>query len=158
MTRLSTYAPGSFVNTVRRELDEAFKQAFGDAASAQASCHLPLTIWEDDGHVYLQADVPAADRESIDVEFQDGKLWIRAERRVPRDDGKYWLNERMFGRFERAVLMPETIDPSSIEAELADGVLCVTLAKKPDARPTKIAIKVAGNGHAKRLTKSSAGE
>ncbi|MGE3314117.1 MAG: Hsp20/alpha crystallin family protein [Planctomycetaceae bacterium] len=154
MTRLSTYAPGSFVSTVRRELDEAFNQAFGTVAGAQTPCQLPLTIWEDEGNVYLQADVPGYDRESIDLEFQDGKLWMRAERKVPRDDGKYWHNERMFGRSERAISIPETIDPESIDAELTDGVLCITLKKRPEARPTKIAIKADGGGHKKRLTGS----
>jgi HSP20 family protein len=155
MTRLSTYAPGSFVNTVRRELDEAFSQAFGNSSgNSGETVQLPLTIWEDEGSIHVEADVPGYDRESVDLEFHDGKLWIRAERKVTREDGKYWHNERMFGRFERAVGMPEIIDPESIEAELVDGVLAVTLKKRPEARPTKISIKGSENGN-KRLTEVS---
>lgn len=155
MTRLSAYAPGSFVNTVRRELDEAFSQAFGNTpANSDTPVQLPLTIWEDEGNIHVQADVPGYDRESVDVEFHDGKLWIRAERKVTREDGKYWHNERMFGRFERAIAMPEIVDPESIEAELVDGVLTVTLKKRPEARPTKISIKGSDSGN-KRLTEPS---
>ena len=152
-TRLSSYMPGSFVNTVRRELDEAFNQALGNrAAQLEQAFSLPLTIWGDDEHVYVHADVPGFDRESLDVVYKDGQLWIRGERKVTRDDGKYWHNERMFGQFERAVAIPDTIDPGSIEAELVDGVLMITLSKKPEAQPTRIAIKSAGNGNKQRLT------
>jgi HSP20 family protein len=147
--------PGSFVNTVRRELDEAFSQAFGNrTAQLEQSFSLPLTIWGDDEHVYVHADVPGFDRESLDVVFKDGQLWIRGERKVTLEDGKYWHNERMFGQFERAVAIPDTIDPGSIEAELTDGVLMITLSKKPEAQPTRIAIKSADNGGKKRLADS----
>ena len=62
----------------------------------------------------------------------------------------------MFGRFERAISLPETLDHNSVEAELEDGVLYVTLAKRPEAKPVKIAIN--GNGQKsprKRLTKEA---
>lgn len=154
-TRLSSYMPGSFVNTVRRELDEAFNQALnGRAAQLDQSFSLPLTIWGDDEHVYVHADVPGFDRESLDVTYRDGQLWIRGERKVARDDGKYWHNERMFGQFERAVAIPDTIDPATIEAELVDGVLTITLSKKPEAQPTRIAIKSSASEGKKRLTET----
>lgn len=154
-TRLSTYAPGSFVNTVRRELDDAFNQAFGNGnGHSRPLFHLPVTIWEDDGHVYLEADVPGFDRESLELVFRDGQLWIRGERKLPRDDGKYRHNERMFGRFERAITMPDSIEPDTIDADLECGVLHVTLHKNPEAQPMKVAIKSGGAGSKKRLTKS----
>ena len=153
MTRLSQYAPGSFVNTVRRELDEALNQAFGNRAGQleQSAFTLPLTIWGDDQHVYVHADVPGFDRDSLNVVYKEGQLWIRGERKVAREDGRYWHNERLFGQFERAVAIPDTIDANSIEAELTDGVLSITLTKKPEAQPTRIAIKSVANPGAGRL-------
>lgn len=47
MTRLSAYAPGSFVNAVRRELDEAFNQAFGNITGAPTRSS-SVTIGEDE--------------------------------------------------------------------------------------------------------------
>jgi len=154
MTRLSQYAPGSFVNTVRRELDEALNQAFGNRTGQmeQSAFSLPLTIWGDDQHIYVHADVPGFDRESMNVVYKEGQLWIRGERKVTREDGRYWHNERLFGAFERAVAIPDAIDPNSIEAVLTDGVLSITLTKKPEAQPTRIAIKSAVDGGTQRLT------
>ena len=139
----SFLTPIPFANTTRRELDEAFNTFFGvgNGNHAKAAFCLPLTIWEDDQRVYLQADVPGCDHEHLELNFKEGQLWISGERNVPKDDGKYRHNERMFGRFERAVSLPETIDADSFDAELDNGVLHVTIAKKPEAQPTKICIK-----------------
>lgn len=139
-----------FMGSVRRELDEAFDRSFGNGEAIEAA-NLPLTIWEDEGYVYVEADVPGFTPDGLDVMFQEGQLWIKAERGVPKDDGKCWHNERRFGRFERAVSLPETVDPASIEAELEHGVLRIMLSKKPEAQPLKINVK-SGNG-SQRLTK-----
>ena len=37
--------------------------------------------------------------------------------------------------------LPESIDPESIAAELTNGVLHVTVSKKPEAQPKRIEIK-----------------
>ena len=47
------------------------------------------------------------------------------------------------GRIERKVSLPETTDPEQVEADLAEGVLHVKLAKKPEAQPKRIVINVA---------------
>ena len=38
-------------------------------------------------------------------------------------------------------MLPETVDPEGIEAELKDGVLRLSLAKKPELQPKKIQVK-----------------
>ncbi len=144
--------PASF-NGVRREMENALNQAC--QRQQTVSARLPLTIWEDDQHVYLEADVPGFLREAFDIRFQEGRLWITGERPVPKDDGRYWHNERMYGQFSRSVSLPDTIDPSSIEAELEGGVLHITIAKKPEAQPLKINVKGRSeNGKSKRIAES----
>jgi HSP20 family protein len=128
---------------LRRDLDEAFRRSFGNggSGSATAAISLPLTIWEDDEHVYLEADVPGFKPDSLDVRYKDERLLISGARTVSKEDGNYLHNERMFGRFERAVSLPNVIDPNTIDAELADGMLFVTMTKKPEAQAVKISVK-----------------
>ena len=38
--------------------------------------------------------------------------------------------------------LPDTVDPNSITAELTNGVLHVTIAKRPESQPKKIEVKV----------------
>lgn len=152
-TRLAPFSTDPFVR-LRRELDEAFEELFGreNGLGSANVYYAPLTIWEDNDHVYLEVDVPGLNQESLELTFKDDCLWISGERPVPKEDGNYWHNERMFGRFRRVVRVPETIDRSSIEAELQDGVLYITMTKKPEARATRISIRP-GEGTHKRLAK-----
>lgn len=149
-TRWTPVLPASF-NSVRREFEEAFNRISNGNGSPNTTTYLPLTIWDDDAHIYLEVDLPGFNTDSLEISYQDGQLNIAAERTVPKDDGRYWHNERMFGRFSRSVALPDVVDPEGIEAEMEDGVLKITVAKKPEAQPTKIAVKC-GNGKKKRLS------
>jgi HSP20 family protein len=127
------------LNGARRELENAFNDVHQRQHSGPG--RLPLTIWEDDQQVYVQADMPGFTRESIDLRLNDGQLFITGERPVPQNDGNYRHNERMFGVCSRSVRLPETIDPAAIEAEYKDGVLSIAIAKKREAQPLKIPVK-----------------
>ena len=68
-------------------------------------------------------------------------LKLTAERRETEGERKYWHQERSYGRVERLITLPETVDPEGIEAELKEGVLRLYLAKKPELQPKKIQVK-----------------
>ena len=67
------------------------------------------------------------------------------DRPAPEGKRNYWLNERGYGRFERVIRLPETVDDDSIQAQLDAGVLRVTLGKKAELQPKKITVQVAEN-------------
>jgi HSP20 family protein len=54
-----------------------------------------------------------------------------------------YVSERRFGSFERAFQVPESVDADKIEAHFKNGVLTISLPKKPDALKAekKISIK-----------------
>jgi HSP20 family protein len=45
-----------------------------------------------------------------------------------------------YGRFERAIALPEAVDTDAVQADLKDGVVSITLPKSPEAKPRKIAL------------------
>lgn len=147
---LTPILPAS-LNGPRREFEHALNEVYQRQHSA--AYRLPITIWDDDQRVHVQADMPGFARESIDVRLKDGQLCITGERPVPQDNSDYRHNERMFGTCSRMVGLPETIDPSAIEGEFKDGVLTITIAKKRDSQPLKIPIKGC-TGSDKRIAKS----
>lgn len=102
----------------------------------------PLTLWEDETKVYVEVDVPGLTRDALELTVDDGKLWIRGERKQStRENAAVRHEERRYGQFERSIALGEMVDFNAIEAELADGVLTVTLAKKAEAQPQKIQIR-----------------
>lgn len=129
-----------FPPSVQREMDQVFDSFFGSGNGHAPGYSAPASLWEEEGRWCVEVDLPGVKQEDIDITLAKNSLRIAAERKGP-EDRKYWHQERAYGRFERLFTLPETVNPESIEAELRDGVLHLTLAKRPESQPRKIAVK-----------------
>ena len=103
--------------------------------------YAPASLWEEEGAYHVELDVPGIPRGDIELTFEKGTLTITAERKKPEAERTGWHEERAYGKITRSLKLPETIDPESIEATVADGVLHVTVAKTPEAQPKRIDVK-----------------
>lgn len=101
---------------------------------------LPIAVWEDADWFTIEVDVPGVKQDEIDLTIHQGVLTVRGERK-PAEGRKYLHNSQTYGKFERVVSLPETVDADRHEANLVDGVLQVRFAKSPAAQPKKIAIQ-----------------
>jgi HSP20 family protein len=134
-----------FAGSTANGLDLLFDRFFGDDGGAlkpatTSNLATPLAVWQDDEHVHLEVDVPGVNEPDLEITVHDGVLTIKGERRD--EEGRtYLFNGRTFGRFERVVTLPEAVDSEKVEATLTNGVLRVTLAKLPQSKPRKIALK-----------------
>jgi len=113
----------------------------------------PMSVWDDASAVYIEMDVPGIALEDLDLSVEKDKLTIRGERKVPQRSPGYLHEERCFGQFERNIMLNEWVDSSNVEASLHDGVLCLKLAKRPEAQPRKVAIR--NGADSKRLEAGS---
>lgn len=138
-TRVASTLPEPF-ETMARQMDRVFGEIPDGVTSTVPQA--PAALWEDDQSVYLEIEVPGLREEDLQITVQDGRLLIAGERKAPQRSGKCWFNEHKYGRFERLIALSDTIDTDSIQAELADGVLHLTLPKKPEAQPHRIAVTV----------------
>jgi HSP20 family protein len=134
---------------IRREFE---RDALSGANGLQRQ-FAPLTLSEDDGHVYLHVDLPGLSRDDLELTMEQGRLWIRGERKAPLS-GACCYDERTYGRFERVVRLSDTVDPGSIEATMEGGVLSVTFAKRPEAQPRRIEVNYRA-GSQQKLTNAS---
>ena len=129
-------------DVARRE----FQKAFGGAANGHRPAHqgyAPLSVWEDQQQLHIAVDLPGLQPADVDVTVEDGKLSIRGERKAAEGaQGRY--DERAYGRFERVIALADTIDQGSVAAQLRDGVLHVTLGKKPETQPQRVVVKYNG--------------
>lgn len=107
---------------------------------------VPLDVREQDGQVVVEASVPGADPDNLDVSIEDGILTIRGETKSEREVQKenYLLKERREGSFYRAVRLPASVDPEQAQSDYHDGILKITLPKMPEKQPKKIQVKAGG--------------
>jgi HSP20 family protein len=91
----------------------------------------------------LKADLPGVEDKDLDISVHNGTLTISGHRaREERKDGEtYALYERQFGSFSRSFSLPEIADGERVDAKLENGVLTLTIAKRSEAKPRKIAIQ-----------------
>jgi HSP20 family protein len=92
----------------------------------------------------MQADIPGAKAESVDVSFDRGNLILQAEIE-PRhsNEGKFLLREYGVGYYYRSFTLDTPIDADGIRAEMRDGVLSLYIPKSEAAKPRKIAVRAA---------------
>ncbi len=88
----------------------------------------------------VRADLPGLSKDDVNVEVEDGVLAISGERsdehRGESDD--YFVSERSYGSFYRAIPLPEGVTGEQCDATFKDGVLEVTFpAPKEGERKTK---------------------
>src|SRR5690242_18073834 len=90
----------------------------------------------------LRADVPGVEEKDLDLAVHNGVLTVSGTRAAEeRKEGEtYAVYERQFGSFSRSFALPDIADTDRIEAKLVAGVLTLTIAKKAEAKPRKIAI------------------
>jgi HSP20 family protein len=100
----------------------------------------PVSLWQDEDHIYVEADLPGMADEDVEVTVHNGVLYIRGERK-PEEGRQYLFNGRSFGRFERAITLPDAVDTEAVQAELTRGVLRVSMPKRPETKPRKITLK-----------------
>jgi len=91
----------------------------------------------------LKADLPGVAEEDLDIGVHNGVLTVSGSRTAEdRKEGEsFALYERQFGSFSRSFSLPDVADAERIEAKLDKGVLTLTIAKKTEAKPRKIALK-----------------
>lgn len=91
----------------------------------------------------FRADVPGMEIKDIDIKLQNNRLSISGKREQEKSDKSdtYYMYERSYGSFTRSFTLPEGVDGEKIDAELAHGVLTVTLPKKLEVKPKQVPVK-----------------
>jgi HSP20 family protein len=130
-----------FFGTPVNRLESLFDRFFGDDGGfqTQAWSWLPLSLWEDEEALHVEAELPGVSEGDVELTVHNGMLFIRGERK-PEEGRRYLYNGRAFGRFERAITLPEAVKPDDVCASLKDGILSVTLPKSPESKPRKITL------------------
>jgi HSP20 family protein len=104
---------------------------------------VPLVdVIEDKDAYHFYFELPGLKRESLDARVEGGRLLVTAERKRPEwsQEIEVHITERGYGAFRRAFELPKDASHDKVEAAYKDGVLEVTVPKRPESRPAKILI------------------
>lgn len=114
------------------------------AAEQHVSVWAPaIDVYETADRYVITAELPGLTRDQVDVAAEENRLTIRGSRPAAGGDGgtrRYHQVERGHGSFERAFEFVDAIDQQAIGADLHDGVLTVTLPKRPASAARRIEV------------------
>ena len=145
---LIRWEPVRELGTVQSEMNRLFNSFFDTPTPANGKAlrrWIPaMDLVETDGQFVLKADLPGMSESDVNIEVKDNVLTISGERKSEHEDRKtgYYRVERSYGSFRRALTLPEGIDPESVTATFANGVLEVTVPKPVAQQPRKVQITV----------------
>jgi len=128
---------------MRREFDRMLGTwAEPGATETTVAGEYPLDVWEDEKHVYVEAEMPGFKKDQIDVSLEQGVLTIMAERQPEETEGKrHRMRERRYTRVQRSVTLPPGTDESDVDARFEDGVLYLKLNRNPEAGRRRIEVR-----------------
>ena len=133
---------------VRQMFDRLFEggllqEGGTDDSSVVTSQWIPrVDIKEEAERFVLYADLPGIDPADIEVHMDKGILTIKGERRTEKKEEteRFSRVERAHGVFHRRFALPDSANPENITATGRNGVLEISIPKRPETTPRRIAV------------------
>ncbi len=144
--QLVRWNPASKMMNVNNHLDRFFSEFFypaGSHVSQDGYCWNPAAdVYENNDAYVIKAELPGLNKKHINVDVKENILTIKGERSDDNEvkEDKVYRKERFQGKFQRAFVLPSTVESGKIEAEFADGLLKITIPKSGEKKPKQITI------------------
>ena len=97
-----------------------------------------VNIKELDSQFEIELALPGKKKDDFEIEVENGILSISSsqeEEQQVNEKGKFTRREFSYTSFRRSFTLPDSVDPTKIDARYADGVLQVLLPKHKEAQP-----------------------
>ena len=130
----------------REKMNRIFEDTFtsqGEEKDMAASNWTPsVDIHENESELVLSAEVPGIEDKDIEIEIENNTLSIKGERKIEKEtkEENYHRIERSYGSFYRSFTLPTNVNQDNIKAEYDNGVLRISLPKKPELKPKKVKV------------------
>ena len=99
-------------------------------------------IFETDAALTVVMELPGVEKKDVSVNLENDVLRVEGKIDFSKYEGLEPLYaEYNIGHYARAFTLSNNMDPDGISADLADGVLTLTLKKAKEAMPRRIPIK-----------------
>jgi len=101
-----------------------------------------LSVFEDNGHVYIEAALPGIKPDEIDMVYDKGVLWIKADKKEETEDKKKKFYRKALSSFSYRIAVPGEIDESrEPDSQCKNGILKVSFSKAKHCTSKKIPVK-----------------
>lgn len=119
-----------FFSERSRMADVMFDRGHETQPRTAATAWAPLTdILARDKDLVIRCEVPGVEVKDIDITLSNGVLTISGDRYTEQgeDNWGYYVRERYYGAFRRALSLPEGTSEDDIHVRFENGLLAITV-------------------------------
>lgn len=122
----------------------SFDRYSGGAGLFDRTVSPSIDVVEQEDEFVVTCDLPGIDLKDLEISVSENVLTIKGEKRsgAENKDARVYRKETWDGSFQRTLSMPKSVDSGKTDASLKNGVLTITLPKRPEVRPRQISVKV----------------
>ena len=146
-TPVSAFRPGLLEDQFGQLIETMFQDMFaplGVSRQAGAAAQACMNVTENDQAFEVEVEMPGVKKEDVKVTLDQQRVTIEGEAKresEQRDGDNVVYSERSIGKYMRSFTLPTNVDDSSAEARMENGVLKLTLPKKPDSASKRLTIQ-----------------
>lgn len=128
------------------DMDDIFNKFMMRPALREAAVIEPqirMDVKEADGKYLVNAEIPGVNKDDIHVTIDGNRVFISAEVKQEKGakEGEQMIRcERSYGMASRSFTLDDEVDEGQVQAKYNNGVLELTLPKKPGAVRKEIPI------------------
>jgi HSP20 family protein len=145
MANLTRYNP--FGSLTRFEpfhnFDDMFKGFMVRPVLQEMEPEIKMEVAEDDKAYTVHAEIPGVKKDDIKVSVEGNQVSISAEVKKEKEEkeGKKVIrSERYYGKVYRSFSLDQDVDQNAVKAKYTDGMLELTLPKKPGGKGKEISV------------------
>ncbi|MEL7225199.1 MAG: Hsp20/alpha crystallin family protein [Cyanobacteria bacterium P01_D01_bin.36] len=144
--KVESWEPFGEIDTLRKEMNNLLEQFTsnlpnnGDGLAFMPSAEMDET----DKAIHLKLEVPGMQADDLDIQVMDDSISIKGERKseTKTEENGRFRSEFHYGKFERLIPMPSSIDKEQVVAEYKDGVLNLTIPKAEETEKESVKVPV----------------
>ena len=102
-----------------------------------------VDVYEDAQKLVLKLEIPGIRKDDLNINVEGRTLTVTGERKFEAGEKEenFTRIERRLGSFTRSFTLPASVSTEDVQATSQDGVLSITLTRKPEAKPRQIEVK-----------------
>ena len=133
--------------SLMRRMSEELDRVFGESNQREQRERMwtpSVELTQQDGNLVVRAELAGLKPEDVKLEITDDAIVLEGERKDEREENKGGLHvtERRYGRFYRAIPLPDGAKTDEARARFENGVLEVTIpTEEPKGKRREIPIQ-----------------